>query len=253
MKSDLGGKNWSLCLASSCWCQTALCCGFHYFTEFRSKEGKGSSQKGTCSVFTVTVINLDDLKNYLKYPRDGSWPHGGSTTPHMRPNHQPALCDRSWQTWFNGVDTENNLFTNVPSGSQRDNICSKAFASISQVCCQQSFSCVFFSDVVSERSEYWQTPGLSGMDTIYGPARVTASDLVKKWRILMQRGIKSRGTRMSVFINLHDRCESMSKSWFLAQNWPKRIQNGSSAWKRRRTRSPRSFAAWDKLQKVTST
>ena len=45
-----------------------------------------------------------------------------------------------------------------------------------------------FADVVSELSEYWQTPGLSGMDTIYGPARVTASDLVKKWRISMQGG-----------------------------------------------------------------
>lgn len=51
------------------------------------------------------------------------------------------------------------------------------------------------ADVVSEFSEYWQTPGLSGMDTIYGPARVTASDLVKKWRISMQGGSKAEEPR----------------------------------------------------------
>lgn len=62
------------------------------------------------------------------------------------------------------------------------------FPPIPQVWCQQSCFCLLFADVVSELSEYWQTPGLSGMDTIYGPARVTASDLVKKWRISMHGG-----------------------------------------------------------------
>lgn len=166
----------------------------------------------------------------------------------------PALCDRSWQTWFNGVDTENNLFTNIPSGSQGDNICSKAFASVSQVCCQQSCSCVFFSDVVSELSEYWQTPGLSGMDTIYGPARVTASDLVKKWRISMQGGIKHRGTRMSVFINLCDRCESITKSCFFSVN-PTIAHFKWIVWVEDKAHpiTQTTFRAWGKMQKVRRT
>lgn len=115
----------------------------------------------------------------------------------------------------NSAESENNLFTNISNGSQEDRVCLNVFVPISQVWCQQPCSsCPLFADVVSELSEYWQTPGLSGMDTIYGPARVTASDLVKKWRISMQGGIKSRGTKMSVLINLHGDSKSMTKAFF---------------------------------------
>lgn len=100
------------------------------------------------------------------------------------------------------------------------NVCESVFVSVLQVWCQQSRSCHLFADVVSELSEYWQTPGLSGMDTIYGPAQVTASDLVKKWRISLQEGIKSRGTKMSVLINLHGSSKSMAKSRFLTPGLP---------------------------------
>lgn len=85
-----------LCAASSCCCETALWCGFHYFREFRSEEGRGSWQKGTCSVFTVNIINRDDLKKKKKEKKrseagsDGSDPHGGSIRPQMRPGG-PAL------------------------------------------------------------------------------------------------------------------------------------------------------------------
>lgn len=113
---------------------------------------------------------------------------------------------------------ENNLFTNISKGSQDDNVCLSVLPPIPQVWCQQSCVCLLFADVVSELSEYWQTPGLSGMDTIYGPAQVTASDLVKKWRISMHGGIKSRGTKMSVLINLHGSSKSMTKSCFFSSN-----------------------------------
>lgn len=71
--------------------------GFHYFSKFKSKEGRGFWQRGTSSVFTVNVINLGDLKNDV-VNSDTSSPHEGSITPHMGLGRHRALCDRPWHT-----------------------------------------------------------------------------------------------------------------------------------------------------------
>lgn len=81
---------------SSCWCENSfffLIWRFHYFRELVCKEERGSLQKGTCSLFTVAVINLDDLKRKTAWSNsDDSRPHGGSTTPHMRPDPDLFGC-----------------------------------------------------------------------------------------------------------------------------------------------------------------
>lgn len=50
----------------------------------RLRREKGFWQKGTSSVFTVNVINLDDLKKRPKGNSDTSHPLGGSMRPYMR-------------------------------------------------------------------------------------------------------------------------------------------------------------------------
>lgn len=93
LKCDLGGEPSVLPVLADAR-QLPACCGFHYFGEFSTKEGKASLQKVTSSLFAVTIINLDDLKSYLSEKRT-SLPRGGSVTPQMRPGLHPALGDRS--------------------------------------------------------------------------------------------------------------------------------------------------------------
>lgn len=72
--------------------------------------------------------------------------------------------------------------------------------------------------------EYWQTPGLSGMDTIYGPARVTASDLVKKWRFAMQGGgSKTEEPRCLFSLTFM----AASNRWLFFSANPACVRNGS--------------------------
>lgn len=127
---------------------------------------------------------------------DASYPRGGSMRPHMRPNrHRPALvwpflaglfqhCAPCF-LWKRILFKTGPIPPSLKSGS--GTLLSFFF---------------LFADVTSELSLYWRTPCLSGMDTIYGPAQVTASDLVKNEDSLCRGGSKSRGTEMSFLINL---------------------------------------------------
>lgn len=104
LKSDLGLKKWSLCVASSCWYQTALCCGFHYLSEFTSEEGKGLLAKGHRFSF------------YCQRNKSG-WPQKRPKVTVTQPIHRGAVrdhtwdliaivlrsCDRSWQACSNIV------------------------------------------------------------------------------------------------------------------------------------------------------
>lgn len=68
----------------------------------RLRREKGFWQKGTSSVFTVNVINLDDLKKRPKGNNDASHPLGGSMRPqimHQSSSFQPDLS-RLCVPWF---------------------------------------------------------------------------------------------------------------------------------------------------------
>lgn len=203
LKSDLGLKKWSLCVASSCWYQTALCCGFHYLSEFTSEEGKGLLAKGHRFSF------------YCQRNKSG-WPQKRPKVTTTHPIHRGAVwdhtwdriaivlrsCDRSWQACSN----------NVHRASCENAFCLKPVQyhtfEVSSLAPGHSSLFFLFADVTSELFVYWRTPGLSGMDTIYGPARVTASDLVKnedslcRVVVVVRGGSKSSGTKMSFLINL---------------------------------------------------
>lgn len=83
-----------------------------------------------------------------------------------------------------GLQGENKAFTSTSKSSHHFPVC--FFATPHVFICS-----LFFAAVVSELSEYWQTPSLSRMDTIYGQARVTACDLVKNEESLCKGGSKA--------------------------------------------------------------
>lgn len=133
-----------VCLFLLMWKKSFFSWRFHYFTELVCKEERGFLQKGTCSLFTVAVINLDDLKRETAWSnREDSVPHGGSTTPHMKPDPDLFSCVRLLTDLSStGWQAKNGVFTNMYKRSEENKICSVEFTSISQGGCQQGRSCV---------------------------------------------------------------------------------------------------------------
>lgn len=121
----------------------------------------------------------------------------------------------------NSVKRENNLFTYISKGLLDASVCLNLFASVSQVWCQQSCSyllfcgcCVWTFWVLTDTGPVWDGHYLWPCSGYCLWPRKEMKNLFAGWRI------KSRGTKMSVLINLHGGSKSMTKSCFWAQSLP---------------------------------
>lgn len=123
LKSDLGLKKWSLCVANSCWYQTALCCGFHYLSEFTSEQGKGLLAKGHRFSF------------YCQRNKSG-WPQKRPEVTVTHPIHRGAVWDHTWDLIaivLRSCDRSWQAGSNIVRRASYEN----AFCLISQVWSQQ--------------------------------------------------------------------------------------------------------------------